>query len=341
MKLNVTLKKRDFTDPVGFPDVEFRPERYGWSAIGGPDFAEIAVGGEPQALWSLLNWLRAPVEITDERNEAVWWGYVNEVRVCAGAVEVGASLAQMTNRVAVTYSYIAPGTSTAGTRATTSWAQDDDSVSTYGTRELLNSRDGCSTDAAEARRDAILDRLKYPVPQVSVAAGSSELRATLYCLGWWHSLDWTYYTRAAGLESHEDGSDEQKVGEAGGNTKLAQSFQLTGGEAWDASSIAVKISKTGSPTDTFYIDLCSDSSGSPGTVLSTGSQTGPNLPDSRDWLSLTLASEVPLSPSTTYWIVLRRSGAVDASNYVTVTVDEDLWRAVDGMGSRSAGQRAA
>jgi hypothetical protein len=39
VKLDVTIKKRDFTDPVGFPDVIFRPERYGWMATGGPDFA--------------------------------------------------------------------------------------------------------------------------------------------------------------------------------------------------------------------------------------------------------------------------------------------------------------
>ena len=298
MKLDVTIKKRDFSDPVGFPDVFFRPERYGWSAIGGPDFAQIAVGGEERALWSLLNWLRAPVEITDERNEAVWWGYVNEVTVQTGAIEVGAALTNMANRIAVTYSYIAPGGNTVGTRATTGWVQDDDSVGTYGTKELLNSRDGCSADAAEARRDAILDRLRYPIPQVAVSGGRSELGATLHCLGWWHTLDWTYFGRNAGLEDHTDGSASQDLGRITDNAQLEQSWQLTGGEAWDAHSVAIKVSIAGSPTDTLYVRLYTGTS-FPATLLATGSQSGPNLPTSRDWYTFTLDSTVALAQGTT------------------------------------------
>ncbi|MFP4344258.1 MAG: hypothetical protein ACLFU8_06170 [Anaerolineales bacterium] len=196
MNLIVGLKKRDFSDPVGFPDLQFSPQRYGWAALGGPDFAEIAVAGEARGLWSLLNWLRAPVEITDERDVPVWWGYVDEIVVQVGAIEVGVSLRYMVNRVAVTYSYVPPGSSTVGTRATTGWVQDDDSVATYGTKELLDSRDGATAAAAEARRDAILARLKYPIPTARVLGGAETLEARLLCRGWWSTLDWTYYTNS-------------------------------------------------------------------------------------------------------------------------------------------------
>ncbi len=194
MNLDVLIRKRDFTDPVGFPKINFRPERYGFAAVGGPTFADItALTGEKRALWSLLNWLRAPVEISDERGATVWWGYVGSVVVQVGAIEVGVSLRRMYNRVAVVYSYVEPGSADVGTRVTTGWEQDDDSVVAYGTRELLNSRDGCSVEAAEARRDAVLDRLKYPVPVVRVLSGTQFSEARLECWGWWSTLDWSYH----------------------------------------------------------------------------------------------------------------------------------------------------
>lgn len=194
MNLDVEVKKRNFADPLAFPAVKFSPRRYGWTALGGPDFAEIAAAGETRALWSLLNWLRAPVTIRDERGEAVWWGYIAEVTVTVGAIAVGVSLREMVNRVAVTYSYVPPGESTVGTRVTTNWAQDDDSVGEYGTKELLDSRDGATAAVAEARRDAILAQLGYPVSQARVSAGVGEIGARLRCSGWWQTLDWTYYT---------------------------------------------------------------------------------------------------------------------------------------------------
>ena len=328
MNLSVVIKKRDFSDPVGVPDVTFRPERYGWMAVGGPDFAEVAAAGEARGLWSLLNWLRAPIEITDQRDQAVWWGYINGVTVRTGAIEVGVSLTEMANRIAVTYSYVEPGSSGVGVRATTSWAQDDDSVSTYGTKELLVSRDSAYLDVAEAGRNALLAALKNPVPKVGILGGSSELSASLHCLGWWHTLDWTYLTRSAGLESHESGSGTQAVGEASGNQRVAQSFQISGSESWQASMVDVKLSKVMAEgddvDDNVVVELCSDASG-PGTVLASASLDGTLVGDSAGWWPFTLSpGTTELSPSTTYWLVVRRSGSVDSDNYYKVAVDEAL-----------------
>ena len=92
MDLSVTVQNRNFTDPVAFPDVTFAVHRYGWAAVGGPDFAEIDAHGEDRALWSLLNWLRAPVEIRDARDQAVWWGYISSAEVSTGSLQIGVDL---------------------------------------------------------------------------------------------------------------------------------------------------------------------------------------------------------------------------------------------------------
>jgi hypothetical protein len=276
------------------------------------------------ALWELLEWLRAPVYLIDETGERVWWGMVSEVSVRVGAIAIGLSLDRMSNRVAVAYSYVAPGSSSVGTRATTDWAQDDDSVSAYGTLELLSSVSGATTELAETARDRILAAQKYPVPTLRATPGRGSLSATLSCRGWWDTLDWKYYAQLAGLESHEDGSASQAVGETTDNEEAAQSVSLAVDTSWEASRIWVKVGKEGSPIDTFYVQLYSDVAGAPGALLATGSAAGSAIESSATWTEFELDVAVTVEYGTTYWIKLSRSGAVDASNYYTVTVDEDL-----------------
>lgn len=180
-------------DPLGFPDVRFKPRRYSWHCVGGPERATVTAYGPAQGLWKLLEWLRAPVEVVDWRGEAVWWGFVDEVTVRVGAIEVALALKGMSNRVAVAYSLVEPGSATVGTRATTTWVQDDDCVAEYGTKELLISLSGATAAQAEAARDASLVAYRYPIPVVKVQPGKGGLSATLRCRGWWDTLGWQYY----------------------------------------------------------------------------------------------------------------------------------------------------
>lgn len=324
MRLDAVLHRRNHTGLLPLASVRLSPIRYGWSAMGGPDFAEIEAAGDPLALWPLLAMLRTPVDIRDEIGEYVWWGFVNSVTVRIGAVEIGVTLDRLYNRVAIAYSLISPGSNTVGTRATTDWEQDDDSVATYGIKELLDSRDGCSPATAEARRDAILDRLRYPIPDAKFSARDIEASATLHCLGWWHTLDWQHFARGAGLEAHTVGSQSQAVGETADNGQVAQSFELTAGEAWTASTVGVRLGKRGDPTDNVLFNLCSDSAGDPGTILATGSIAGADVSSSRSWVTVSLNTEVPLALATTYWLVVARDGGVDEDDYYEVAVDEEL-----------------
>ncbi len=191
----VILRDRDFTDK-SLPGIYLVPESYSMHAIGGPEQARIAVHGPIAALWEAIEWLRCPVEILNDRYESAWWGYVAEIEIEVGAVQVGVSLENMANKVAVAYGAIAPGSAAAGTRATTDWAQDAESVAEYGVKELLVTDSRGYTDTAAALRDRILAENRYPVPTIRTGQSGGEPSARLTCYGWWRTLDWRYYVQA-------------------------------------------------------------------------------------------------------------------------------------------------
>jgi hypothetical protein len=193
VRLTADFKKRDFSDPISFPDVSMVVNRYSWMAQGGPDEVSITAYGHAERLWELMEWLRAPLEILDETGEAVWWGYVDEVRIRMGAVEMGVSLSGMYNRVAVPFSLLNPSDTGPGVRSTTSWAQDDDSVGEYGTKELLSPLDEGTLAQAEQHRDTVLQAFRYPVPVPRVVERGASSEAAIVGLGWWYTLNWQYY----------------------------------------------------------------------------------------------------------------------------------------------------
>lgn len=477
MNLQPIFQTRDFAGVMAFPQVTFTVTRYSFAAVGGPDQATLAAGGQADALWELLNWLRAPVELVDDEGTARWWGYVHEVIVQVGRVQIGVSLDTLYNRVNVVYSYVEPGTNAVGTRANTGWAQYDDSVSEYGTRELLHSLSGDTPTSATAARDTALAMMQLPRPVLTPSYAQGEASATLTLRGWWYTLEWTYFARTAGIESHTTGGTAQTLGlgftgttvafeaatkyisdlnaqlgafvagtvlavtgsasnngsytvdqgttqvqetytattisfdvtgttykiadsakglgvlaahdviqitgssanngyyrvtsvagdgseaffaqavvdeSAGASVTLtighhvrvtatlvdempgasvtitavgmqaAQSFQLGSSEVWNAYSIKILAAKVGTPTDNLTVELCANGGGAPGAVLASGTITGSTLTTNREWATATLSSYVALALSTTYWVVVRRSGSNDPTNYYTVGVDESL-----------------
>jgi hypothetical protein len=342
MRSNFSLRMldRSFQTPLTIPDLAYTAEKYSQAAIGGPRRATVGVQGEERALWELLEWLRAPVEILDRRKDAVWWGYLDGVEVAIGAIRVRVTLDGMANRVAVAYAFVEPGSESAGARATTAWAQDDDSLATYGTREVLAQLGSATVDQAETAREALLEMMRYPQPQIEVqrallAGGKKSVSKTmggsgkLHLRGWWNTLDWKYFAQTAGKEAHEaDGNGTQDLGRVGGNQRAAQGYQLVG-SGWEAAAVKIKIRKQGAPSDDVIVELCADSSGTPGTVLVSSSAAATSIPVTMNWHTFNFAPLMGggyqiLQPSTTYWLVVRRSGAVNNDNYYVVDVDEGL-----------------
>lgn len=207
--MNVTLFERSFSGNAILNDLNFDVNSMSWNKIGGTEAASVTAYGGTMDLWQLLNRLRCPVTIFDDHAKAIWWGYVAEVDVRVGTQEVRASLAEMSNRVAVAYSYIAPGSQDVGARQTTAWAEDAGSIAEFGYKELLSSQGGMSVAAAEARRAAIVAARRYPQAATVSGFGSPRGRvvdsgaqnsasATLHLQGWWKTLNWRYASVASG-----------------------------------------------------------------------------------------------------------------------------------------------
>ena len=310
--------KRDFTTPLDFPGVKIHPLSYSWAAMGGPKQYQFSAFGDANELWSMLNWLRAPVELSDSRGEKVWWGYASEIVVRLGAVNFGLSLDTMSNSVSITYTE-------ATLEKKTSAASNARSVATYGTKELVSALTNVTVTGAENKRDVLLEMLKYPVPSVDIVSGiRGAMSVSVLCKGWWDTLRWKYYDDLNGKEGYTDeaGEDDYEVGTVNVE-KVTQTFQT--GAAWSAvGSVRVKIGKTGAPTDDVLIEICADSSGVPGTALYTFTLASADISEGVDWVELQASGSTALTASTTYHLVIRRSGSVSATDHYQFSANPGL-----------------
>ncbi len=187
MSFSIRIMDRGFQNPLTLPPVEFIPERYSFHAIGGPKSAIIQVRGtNERAIWELIEYLRYPVEIFDDRESCVWWGYINQIEINVGRLKVGVSLDEMYNQIAVIYTVN-------NAKAITPFAFDSNSVSTYGVKELVATLSDANEATALAYQSNLLNAAKYPVPTIDISE-SEALSATITCAGWFETLDWKYYS---------------------------------------------------------------------------------------------------------------------------------------------------
>lgn len=104
------------------------------------------------------------------------------------------------------------------------------------------------------------------------------------------------------------------------NTKVAQSFIPT--VAGDIVSVDLDIVKVGSPTDSVIIKLCDNNGGEPGTVLATSTTiTGSTLLTGvGTFRRYSFFVPYNAQTSTTYWLMVERTGSQDASNNYGLTI---------------------
>lgn len=320
-KFSIRIMDRGFQNPLTLPPVEFIPERYSFHAIGGPKSATIQVkAASERAVWELLEYLRCPVEIFDDRESCVWWGYINSVEINVGSLKVGVSLEEMHNQIAVLYSE-------GNAKAATAFAYDSTSVAAYGTKELVATLSEGNQPMAEAYRDNLLNAAKFPIPVIDIADRQSDLSATIECAGWFRTLDWKYYARSGLQEAYDvEGSATQDIGRTSSNQRIAQSFYFNDQNQWVLANVRIRCRKVGSPGDNLVLDVCESSGSQPGTALASISLGNNEISTSLGWMDFPFyqSGQVQLSPNTTYWLVLRRSGALDNNNYYVAGVNEQL-----------------
>lgn len=324
MSLSVHLQKRSFDTLLFLPHIEWQVERLRWNAIGGPDEATIRARGPEMDLWECAELLRCPVEIHD-RNRPVWWGYVETVKIHKDRLAVSVSVETMSNQVKVTYTEMNVG-GVSGGRASTAWTGDDLSRSIYGTKEKVVSLSQGNQEQATKRLTAELAKRKYPIVDLELLAGGETEQgyAEITCRGWWHTLKWVYWDNPSGKVGYEETSGAlQSLGDHSSRQKVAMSFTAVGSD-WGTETIQLRLKRENMPGDNVQVYLTANNGGVPGSSLASASIPGANIDENLNWHEFGLSARVPMSNGTTYWIVVDRSGAINASNYYRMGVNEAL-----------------
>jgi hypothetical protein len=189
--MKVVFWNRTFTSLLTPLQVNYHVDRYSHSVIGGPKQAQISVTGTELDLWELAEYARRPVQIFSDLGDAVWWGFLAELKINVGLWSVGINIDSMANYVGVAYEDDADG----GQPKKTAWAEATDSTAEYGRREILFTSSGSNAAHALAARDKFLAEKKYPTPVITPRE-KGENSATLYCRGWFDTLAWRYYANA-------------------------------------------------------------------------------------------------------------------------------------------------
>lgn len=117
-----------------------------------------------------------------------------------------------------------------------------------------------------------------------------------------------------------DGSSGSSIFGAGGTSEQqAQSFNS--GAGGSVTSVVLRTDKSGTPTDSLIVEIQTDAAGVPsGTVVGTAGEVP--VADLVPVVAVSTWNVFPvtatLSASTTYWIVVRRSGSRDTLNYIRI-----------------------
>ena len=203
----VEIVDRDFNDLTNPPKTSFTINRYSKTISGGCKEAHLTAYGDQSELWAIANMLRYGLYIYNQRGDPLWWGYIAEVKIRIGNLVFGVSLDTMSNRIAVVYTSF-------GTRETTAFAEDDYSIGTYGTKELLSVVSDATREEALQRRDSDLEAKKLPIPTVEFEAQSEgSFSANIICRGFYDTLEWKYYSQEKGLVEHSsNGVGQQNLG---------------------------------------------------------------------------------------------------------------------------------
>jgi hypothetical protein len=202
-----------FTEDTGIlpGEIDLNVVGFSWTDRGGPDTAEIRAAGHPLALWNLLHALGKFVVIYNDFGTAVWWGFVNAITVSTEAAKGGKDLKPMFNRIRVMYT--APDATGASATFYTAWAEDLDSQTEYGIKEISFPQGDSSASLALAKRDTALAESSQPPGVVALGGGSDEDTAKLECVGSWYGLAWRYYTNLYGrIENVATGSEAIAIG---------------------------------------------------------------------------------------------------------------------------------
>lgn len=323
---SVRFEERDFSRPIPAGDIPWRVERLTWEAEGGPAEGELRAEAGLPALHDLTNRLRCGVTIADESGAPCWWGYVHAVELHLDGVIYRVTLDGLANRVAVRWAdedpYVEEGPQ--AFQYQTAWEDDLLSQRRYGVKEMVFSiGEGTQAGAEAARRTHLVNRRR---PASSAIPGERLERpfVLVHLRGWYATLGWRLWSEPRGFAGNVRlGGFDTDFGHSPTYQRVAQSFVTAAAGGWEAGEIWLRLWKVGSPTDSLAVELCADNAGSPGSALANLSLDAGQIPAEPAWVRVALPGTTVLGPATTYWVQLRRSGAVSATQFHRVKREAD------------------
>lgn len=209
----------------GIQNLKITPTWYKSSIVGGPIGAEADVEGDIVTLWTLVDFLSRNIKIYNDRNENVWHGQINEVRINHNGITFCFSLKNVFNKIAVAYTIVqANGTQL---RKTTAYSTNTTSATLFGIRELLYSLGESTDEAAAAKVTELLSN--YAMPQAVPSFGGRQgVYATLICTGYFESLSLKHFSRPEGRIEFNDTSASTNISQAIGWGHTSQLISFRG-----------------------------------------------------------------------------------------------------------------
>lgn len=115
--------------------------------------------------------------------------------------------------------------------------------------------------------------------------------------------------------------------------KVAQAVTIGAAVAWELSEVWIQAAQVGAPADSLKIEVCSDSSGAPGTVLKSATVTGADLPllENIDWVKWSFDHAQMLAAATKYWIVVSRTGSAAGAAYRVGLLETEAALSADNL----------
>jgi hypothetical protein len=292
-------------------DLTVRLERHSKTWFGGCDEAELNVEGSKESLLLLLNLARCGVSIHTEGAVPLWWGYVSRIEVEIEGIVAMVDFENMANDVALAYTLVNLSGNTVGTRQTTAWIKDLDSITEYGDRQLLESGASMNVVAATAMANQKLASLKLPKLVVTTRSNENKNWARIVCKGWYHLLEGRYCVIPTKLAL-----SYQTIGTVVNTlsltNKFAQAFTVT--SDINLQEIEIYAKKTGAP-GTMTVSVCAKTDDvTPGSSLASATITEATFSTSYAWTKATLSSPYQLLAGTSYWLVIAAGGGDDSGN---------------------------
>ncbi len=122
----------------------------------------------------------------------------------------------------------------------------------------------------------------------------------------------------------EDGCTNESVGTItvyAAGKQLAYSVSHTG-TAFTVAEILIRLRRVGNPSDSVRVSFYDDDSG-PDTQLDTATVSGTALSLNMGWVSFAFTNTISFAASTTFWIVVERTGSDDPEDFYEVALEEE------------------